>query len=195
MTNIKLIVGLANPGIKYKNTRHNLGGYFINLIAKKNKIFLKPKKEFFGHTNYFEIFENKTFLLIPSTYVNISGKSVLLFSKFYKIKTEEILVAHDELNLKPGIVKIKLGGSNNGHNGLKDIQKHLNNSEFYRLRIGIGHPGEKNKINNFVLGKPNLQEKKLIKYAINESIECLHIFNDINKLINRLHSFKATETQ
>lgn len=188
---IRLIVGLGNPDIKYQNTRHNIGNNFVKLLAKKNKKIFKLKKKFFGFISEFQIFNKKIFLLLPQTYVNNSGQSVLAFVDYYQIKIEEILIVHDELNLPPGVAKIKFGGSNNGHNGLKDIQKKIKTPNFYRLRIGIGHPGKKNEVNNFVLSTPTIYDKNLIKNAMNESINCLYFFDDINKLQNKLHSFKA----
>lgn len=193
-SNIKLIVGLANPGSEYALTRHNVGAWYVKLLAKQYNQPLKEEKKFFGYTARINIAGNNTRLLIPITYMNLSGKSVLALASFYRIKSAEILVAHDELDLMPGTAKIKLGGSSGGHNGLKDVQDRLgNNPNFYRLRIGISHPGDKNKVIKFVLSKPSLQEQKLINNAINEAICCTSIIlnEGVNKAINRLHSFNA----
>ncbi|MGP1945550.1 MAG: aminoacyl-tRNA hydrolase [Arsenophonus sp. ER-QC15-MAG3] len=194
MNYIKLIVGLGNPGSKYMLTRHNVGASYVELLAKKHNKLLKKENKFFGYTTKINLENNDVCLLIPTTYINLSGKSVLTLTNFYQIKPNEILVAHDELDLIPGIAKIKFGGSNNGHNGIKDIQNKLgNNPDFYRLRIGIGHPGDKNKVVRFVLSKPILEEQKLIDKIIIKAIHCTSILFEegINKAINKLHTFKS----
>ncbi|MFP3014603.1 MAG: aminoacyl-tRNA hydrolase [Arsenophonus sp.] len=195
MNNIKLIVGLANPGYKYILTRHNVGSWYVELLAKHYNQLLKEDNKFFGYTTTINLTNNNVHLLIPRTYINLSGKSVLALSNFYSIKMSEILVAHDELDLMAGIVKIKFGGSNSGHNGIKDIQNKLgNNNNFYRLRIGIGRPSNKNKIVEFVLSKPTEDEHKLINNAINLAIYCTPIFlkDGIDKVVNQLHSFNIS---
>lgn len=173
MKNIKLIVGLANPGVKYSLTRHNAGSWYIKLLAKKYRHKLKEKKQFFGYTSQLNIDKNKFHLLVPTTFMNLSGKSVLALANFYRIEINEILVAHDDLDLLPGIIKTKLGGSNGGHNGLKDIQKKFgNNPNFYRLRIGIGHPGDKKKVVQFVLSNPTEIEQEMINKSIEKFLYC-----------------------
>ncbi|MBC8945131.1 MULTISPECIES: aminoacyl-tRNA hydrolase [Xenorhabdus] len=195
MSNIKLIVGLANPGAEYAQTRHNAGAWFVDLLAQRHNQPLKEESKFFGYTARIYMNGQDVRLLVPTTFMNLSGKSVLALASFYRIQPDEILVAHDELDLPPGVAKMKLGGSNGGHNGLKDIQsKFGNNPNFHRLRIGIGHPGDKNKVVGFVLGKPSANEQKLIDDAIAEALSCTDILmNDgMNKAINRLHAFKAS---
>ncbi|MGP1931296.1 MAG: aminoacyl-tRNA hydrolase [Arsenophonus sp. ET-DL12-MAG3] len=195
MNKIKLIVGLANPGFTYTLSRHNIGALYIKLLAKQHNKLLKKENKFFGNTVKIKLANNDVHLLIPTTYINFSGKSVLALSNFYCINPTEILVVHDELDLIPGVAKIKFGGSNNGHNGLKDIQNKLgNNSNFYRLRIGIGHPGDKNKVVDFVLSNPTFNEQKLINNIMLEAIRCtLILFEEgINKAINQLHTFKSS---
>ncbi|PHM73469.1 aminoacyl-tRNA hydrolase [Xenorhabdus kozodoii] len=195
MSNIKLIVGLANPGAEYAQTRHNAGAWFVDLLAQRHNQPLKEESKFFGYTARINIHGQDIRLLVPTTFMNLSGKAVLALAGFYRIQPDEILVAHDELDLPPGIVKMKLGGSNGGHNGLKDIQNKLgNNPHFHRLRIGIGHPGDKNKVVGFVLGKPPASEQKLIDDAIDEALRCTDILikEGMNKAINRLHAFKAS---
>ncbi|MGP1958948.1 MAG: aminoacyl-tRNA hydrolase [Arsenophonus sp. NC-CH8-MAG3] len=195
LNKIKLIVGLANPDSKYMLTRHNAGAWYVKLLAKQCNQLLKKENKFFGYTASINLANNNIRLLIPTTYMNLSGKSVLALASFYSIKPSEILISHDELDLMPGSAKIKLGGNNGGHNGLKDIQNKLgNNPNFYRLRIGIGHPGDKNKVVSFVLNKPTLQEQKLIDDTINEAIRCTPILlnEGVNKAVNQLHTFKAS---
>ncbi|KTL60186.1 peptidyl-tRNA hydrolase [Photorhabdus laumondii subsp. laumondii] len=195
MSNIKLIVGLANPGAEYAQTRHNAGAWYVDLLARSHNQSLKEESKFFGYTARINICGHDIRLLVPTTFMNLSGKSVAALASFYRIQPDEILVAHDELDLPPGVAKMKLGGSHGGHNGLKDIQnKFGNNPNFYRLRIGIGHPGDKNKVVGFVLGKPPASEQQLIDDAIDEARRCTDILmkQDMDKAINRLHSFKAS---
>ncbi|ELX8378798.1 aminoacyl-tRNA hydrolase [Providencia vermicola] len=195
MSKIKLIVGLANPGAEYAQTRHNAGAWYVDQLAERHHQSLKEEAKFFGYTARINLNGHDVRLLVPTTFMNLSGKAVLSMANFYRINPDEILVAHDELDLLPGVAKMKLGGSNGGHNGLKDIQnKFSNNPNFYRLRIGIGHPGDKNKVVGFVLGKPTATEQKLIDEAIDESLRCTDILlsDGMDKAINRLHSFKAT---
>ncbi|MCD1125744.1 aminoacyl-tRNA hydrolase [Jinshanibacter sp. LJY008] len=195
MSSIKLIVGLANPGAEYAQTRHNAGAWFVDLLAERHNQPLKEEARFFGYTARLNIAGDDVRLLVPTTFMNLSGKSVLAMASFFRIAPDEILVAHDELDLPPGVAKLKLGGGNGGHNGLKDIANKLgNNPNFYRLRIGIGHPGDKNRVTGFVLGKPPASEQKMIDEAIDEAVRCTDILikEDITKAMNRLHAFKAT---
>lgn len=195
MGNIKLIVGLANPGAEYADTRHNAGAWYVDLLTRRYNQSLKEESKFFGYTARLVIANQDVRVLVPTTFMNLSGKAVLVMANFYRIEPDEILVAHDELDLPPGIAKLKLGGSNGGHNGLKDIaNKFGNNPNFYRLRIGIGHPGDKNKVTGYVLGKPPVNELKLIDDVIDESVRCTEILikDDMTKAMNRLHAFKGS---
>ena len=194
MSSIKLIVGLANPGAEYAQTRHNAGAWYVDLLARQHNQQLKEECKFFGYTARLSLAGEDVRLLVPTTFMNLSGKAVLAMAQFYRIEPEEILVAHDELDIPPGLAKIKLGGGNGGHNGLKDIQsKFGNNPNFYRLRIGIGHPGDKSKVVGFVLGKPPANEQKLIDDAIDEALRCTELLmkEGLEKTMRRLHSFKA----
>ncbi|QCR35923.1 aminoacyl-tRNA hydrolase [Nissabacter sp. SGAir0207] len=194
MSSIKLIVGLANPGAEYAQTRHNAGAWFVDLLARQHNVSLKEESKFFGHTGRLNLAGQDVRLLVPSTFMNLSGKAVAAMATFYRLNPDEILVAHDELDIPPGVAKIKLGGGNGGHNGLKDIQSKLgNNPNFYRLRIGIGHPGDKNKVVGFVLGKPPTSEQQLIDSAIDESLRCTELLmkEGLEVAMRRLHSFKA----
>lgn len=194
MTTIKLIVGLANPGNEYAATRHNAGAWFVDLLAERYHQSLKNEAKFFGYTARININGHDVRLLVPTTFMNLSGKAVQALATFYQIKPEEILVAHDELDLNPGIAKFKFGGSHGGHNGLKDIASKLgNNLNFYRLRIGIGHPGDKNKVVGYVLNKPSKPEQELIDKAIEESVRSVEILlsDGIESAMNHLHAFKG----
>ncbi|MGY4675969.1 aminoacyl-tRNA hydrolase [Ursidibacter arcticus] len=194
MSQIKLIVGLANPGAKYEETRHNAGEWLINEIARMYNVTLKEETKYFGKVAKINTAQGEVRLLVPTTFMNLSGKAVGALANFYRIKPEEILVAHDELDLPPGIAKIKQGGGHGGHNGLKDIVASLgNNNNFYRVRIGIGHPGHKDLVAGYVLGKPSPTDKPLIDVAVDEASRCVDVlFKDgIVKATNRLNSFKA----
>lgn len=191
---IKLLVGLANPGPEYARTRHNAGAWVIEELARAHHTVLKNEPKFFGLTGRISIQGQELRLLIPTTYMNLSGKAISALAKFYQIQPEEIMVAHDELDLPPGVAKFKQGGSHGGHNGLKDtISKLGNNREFYRLRIGIGHPGHKDKVTGYVLGKAPEKEQECLDAAVDESVRCLDILlkEGLTKAQNRLHTFKA----
>ncbi len=194
MSSIKLIVGLANPGAEYAATRHNAGAWYVDLLCSRHNQSLKEEPKFFGYTARLSLAGEDVRLLVPTTFMNLSGKAVAAMATFYRINPDEILVAHDELDLPPGVAKFKLGGGHGGHNGLKDIISKLgNNPNFHRLRVGIGHPGDKNKVVGFVLGKPPASEQKLIDEAVDEAARCTEIWLKEGKIkaTNRLHAFKA----
>ncbi|OBX08089.1 peptidyl-tRNA hydrolase [Gallibacterium salpingitidis] len=194
MAKIKLIVGLGNPGSKYSDTRHNAGEWLIERLAHRFNLNLKDENKFFGKTAIATIAGQDVRLLVPTTFMNLSGKSVGALATFYRILPEEILVIHDELDLPPGSVKLKLGGGHGGHNGLKDIISQLANSKnFYRLRVGIGHPGDKNLVAAYVLSKPAPQDQQLIDKALDEAESCIEILikDGIDKAMNRLNGFRA----
>ncbi|MGL9735784.1 MAG: aminoacyl-tRNA hydrolase [Symbiopectobacterium sp.] len=193
MSSIKLIVGLANPGAEYSAMRHNAGAWYVEQLAEVYRQSLKEEAKFFGYTARLTLAGHDVRLLMPTTFINLSGKAVAAMATFYRIQPDEILVAHDELDLLPGTAKLKLGGGHGGHNGLKDIMSKLgNNPNFHRLRIGIGHPGDKSKITGFVLGKPPASEQTLIDGTIDEAIRCTEILlkDDMVKAMNRLHAYK-----
>ena len=157
-------------------------------------VTLVADSKYFGLTARAVLHGKDVRLLIPTTYMNLSGKAVGALANFFRITPEEILVAHDELDLPPGVAKFKLGGGHGGHNGLKDIiAKLANDKNFYRLRLGIGHPGDKNQVSGYVLGKAPAKEQELIEAAIDEAVRSTEILfkQDMVKAMNRLHSFKA----
>lgn len=193
MTDIQLIVGLGNPGPEYQHTRHNAGAWFVEGLAKILNCPLKLENKFFGFTGRVSIQGQDVRLLIPTTYMNNSGKSVAALAKFYQIPLESILVAYDELDLPPGVAKFKMGGSAS-QNGIRDIvSKFANDKNFLRLRIGIGHPGDKSRVTGHVLGKAPQNEQQQMDAAIDEAQRCIDILikDDVKKAMNRLHSFKA----
>ncbi|MCZ4337418.1 aminoacyl-tRNA hydrolase [Shewanella colwelliana] len=194
MGNIKLIVGLANPGDKYEQTRHNAGAWYVNELARVCGVSLVPDSKYYGLTARATLYGKDVRLLIPTTFMNLSGKSVGALANFFRIEPEEILVAHDELDMPPGVAKFKLGGGHGGHNGLKDvIAKLANDKGFYRLRIGIGHPGDKSLVSNYVLGKAPQAEQRLIEEVIDEAVRATEVLfkEDMSKAMHRLHSYKA----
>ncbi|MDN3609379.1 aminoacyl-tRNA hydrolase [Vibrio ostreicida] len=191
---IKLLVGLANPGPEYTRTRHNAGAWVVEELARVHGITLKNDAKFYGMTGRIMINGQDLRLLIPTTFMNLSGKAIAAMAKFYQFSPQEIMVAHDELDLPPGIAKFKKGGGHGGHNGLRDTINKLGNSkDFYRLRLGIGHPGHKDKVAGFVLGKAPIKEQELLDAAVDESVRSLDILlkDGLSKAQNRLHTFKA----
>ena len=193
MSEIKLIVGLGNPGDKYADTRHNAGEWLIERLARRFNISLNPESKFFGKTARTLVNGKEVRLLVPTTFMNLSGKAVGALASFYRIKPEEILVIHDELDLPPGTAKLKQGGGHGGHNGLKDIVAQLgNNNNFYRLRIGIGHPGHRDLVAGYVLNKPSPVDRDALEKVLDEATDCIEmIFKDgMVKATNRLNSFK-----
>ncbi len=183
---IKLIVGLGNPGSDYETTRHNAGVWFIQTLCDQNHLTLKTDKKFFGkiakHAN--------CHLLFPTTFMNNSGQAVAVITKFFKITAQEILVVHDELDLPAGTIKIKQGGGHAGHNGIRSIIQHLGTPNFLRLRIGINHPGHKDKVTHYVLSKPNAHEQKTIQSAIIQATNIVPwlLTGDIAKATHELHT-------
>ena len=194
MSQIKLIVGLANPGAEYAQTRHNAGAWYVQELARLCGATLVPDSKYFGLTARVTIDGKDVRLLIPTTFMNLSGKSVGALANFFRITPAEILVAHDELDMEPGVAKFKLGGGHGGHNGLKDIiAKMANDKGFHRLRIGIGHPGDKNRVSGYVLGKAPASEQEKMDAVIDEAVRSTEILfkQDMAKAMNRLHTFKA----
>lgn len=170
---IKLFVGLGNPGPEYEATRHNAGFWWIDALARDLKVTLVPERSYHGLVARTQINGKPIWLLEPQTFMNVSGKSVAALARFFKIEPREILVAHDELDVVPGQAKLKLGGSHAGHNGLRDIHAQLGTADYWRLRLGIGHPGVKSEVVNWVLKKPLKEQREAIDDAI---VRTLHAF-------------------
>ena len=168
---IKLFVGLGNPGPEYEDTRHNAGFWWIDALARELKVTLVPERSYWGLMARTTINGQNVWLLEPQTFMNLSGKSVGALARFFKIAPEEVLVVHDELDFEPGVVKLKQGGSHGGHNGLRDIHAQLGSPNYWRLRVGIGHPGNKGEVANWVLKKPAPDQMKLIEDAIIHSLK------------------------
>jgi PTH1 family peptidyl-tRNA hydrolase len=170
---IKLFIGLGNPGPDYEATRHNAGFWWIDALASDLKISLSLERSYYGLVGSTMIGGQNIWLLEPQTFMNLSGKSVATLARFYKIAPEEILVAHDELDIEPGEAKLKFGGGHAGHNGLRDIHAQLGTDAYWRLRIGIGHPGDRTEVANWVLKKPPLDHRIAIGQTIDRAIKAL----------------------
>jgi PTH1 family peptidyl-tRNA hydrolase len=172
MNSIKLFVGLGNPGTEYVDTRHNAGFWWLDRLAAISGSKFANESRFFGHVGKLKSTheDGDPWLLKPSTFMNASGRSVAALAQFYKIDPENILVIHDELDIPPGQVKLKKGGGHGGHNGLKDIAAHLGTNDFWRMRLGIGHPGDRNEVISFVLHAPSKNEMQLIEQTIDDSV-------------------------
>ena len=175
---IRLIVGLGNPGAEYAQTRHNAGFWFVDEVADRLKVSLAPERSYCGLAARTSVAGRPLWLLMPTTYMNLSGKSVAALARFFKIAPDEILVAHDELDLQPGQVRLKLGGSHAGHNGLKDIHAQLGSGDYWRLRIGIGHPGVKAEVIDYVLKKPSPEHRVEMQKAIEQALTGLDLILD-----------------
>jgi PTH1 family peptidyl-tRNA hydrolase len=196
MTGIRLIVGLGNPGQAYEGTRHNAGAFFIAELARRAGVTLATESKFFGQMARVSLGDSDLRLLTPSTFMNESGKSVAAAANFFRIPSDEILIAHDELDIPPGQARFKQGGGHGGHNGLRDIIPALGGKQdFHRLRIGIGHPGHASKVSGYVLAKPSAGDKQAIDQIIDEAVDALPLLlkGDPVKAMTQLHSIDTTQ--
>ena len=190
-TPVDLIVGLGNPGPKYHLTRHNAGADLLRELANGVNGTWKSESKFFGETCRLTLGDRDIRLLIPSTFMNLSGQAVSAVANFYQIPAQKILIVHDELDLQPGTARFKIGGGHGGHNGLRDIVNKLgNNSDFARLRIGIGHPGQANQVSDYVLKKPSPADQRLIADSIERSLQQLPVAigGEWEKAMTALHT-------
>jgi len=190
MTAIRLIVGLGNPGREYETTRHNVGFRWLDELAGEHKLGFKSEAKFHGLTARGQLHGHEVLLLKPQTFMNVSGRSVGALVQFYKFEPSEMLIVHDELDLPPGVARLKMGGGHGGHNGLKDIIAHLGSKDFWRLRIGIGHPGDRAEVSNYVLKDPRPEERELMEEAMKkaQTIAKLVIEGKIEAAMLKLHS-------
>jgi peptidyl-tRNA hydrolase, PTH1 family len=170
---IKLFVGLGNPGSEYEATRHNVGFWWVDALARDLKVNLAMDKGYHGLVARTVLHGQTVWLLEPQTYMNLSGKSVAALARFFKIAPEEILVIHDELDVVPGQAKLKFGGSHAGHNGLRDIHAQLGTGDYWRLRLGIGHPGVKAEVINWVLKKPSPEQRSAIEECVDRTLKAV----------------------
>ena len=190
MSEIRLIVGLGNPGAEHESTRHNAGFWWLDEFAHEHSFTFRAENKFHGLLARGQMHGQEVLLLKPQTFMNHSGRAVVALALYYKILPNEILVVHDELDLPPGSAKLKLGGGHGGHNGLKDIIAHLGTKDFWRLRIGIGHPGERSEVSNFVLKPARKEEQVLIDEAMQRAQEVapLIVPGKLEAAMLKLHS-------
>jgi PTH1 family peptidyl-tRNA hydrolase len=188
---MRMVVGLGNPGREYEATRHNAGFWWVENLADAQRVSLRAESRYHGRVGKLAAGDHDCFLLLPQTYMNDSGRSVAALASFYKIAPADILVVHDELDLPPGAARLKKGGGVAGHNGLKDISRHLG-ADFWRLRLGIGHPGDRAQVANYVLHPPRQEETKLISDAVERSLELWPLIaaGQMEKAMHRLHTEK-----
>jgi PTH1 family peptidyl-tRNA hydrolase len=187
---IRLVVGLGNPGPEYEATRHNAGFWLLDAVARKLGVLLQPQRAYFGLAGRANTAAGTVWLLQPMTYMNLSGKSVAALARFFKIAPQEILVAHDELDLMPGQAKVKLGGGHAGHNGLKDIHAQLGSADYWRLRLGIGHPGVKAEVIDYVLRRPPAEQRQSIEQTIERSVDVIDLLlaTDMERAMMKIHA-------
>ena len=188
----KLFVGLGNPGPEYEATRHNAGAWWLDALSRDLKVSIVPDRSYHGLMARTTINGQAIWLLQPQTFMNLSGKSVAALARFFKISPGEILVAHDELDVLPGLVKLKFGGSHAGHNGLRDIHAQLGSADYWRLRLGIGHPGDKADVTHWVLKKPSPEQRVLIEEAMDRSLKAVPamLAGDMEKATMIAHTSK-----
>lgn len=187
---IKLFVGLGNPGPEYEATRHNAGFWFIDALARQLKVNMAVEKSYWGLMGRTSIDGQNVWLLEPLTFMNASGKSVGALARFFKIAPEEILVAHDELDIAPGHAKLKKGGGHAGHNGLRDIHAQLGSPDYWRLRLGVGHPGDRAEVINWVLKKPSQDDRIAIEQSMDRSLKAVPalLAGDMEKATVLIHT-------
>lgn len=187
---IRCVVGLGNPGSKYEQTRHNAGFWFVDRLADRHAALLRGENKFSGEVVRINALQGDCWLLKPTTFMNHSGRSVAALCNFYKIEPQELLVAYDELDLEPGVVRLKTGGGHGGHNGMRDICSALGSRDFHRLRIGIGHPGHKEAVVGHVLSRPGKAEQQAIDNGLDEAMRVWDtvMAGDLQKAMNALHS-------
>lgn len=188
-TGIQLIVGLGNPGSDYEHTRHNAGAWFVSELAYSSHINLRQETKFHGLHSLARLDDHEYHVFIPTTYMNHSGRAVKALSSFYKIPSQAILIAHDELDLPVGDIRLKYGGGAGGHNGLTDVINQLNTKQFHRLRIGIGRPSHSAEVVDYVLKKPRKDERVHIDRALEDANRIVPLLLDglYQKAMNELH--------
>ena len=190
MEGLRLIVGLGNPGPEHARTRHNAGFRFVDALAERGGARFGIESKLFGETAKVDIAGRPVWLLRPATFMNLSGKSVVAALRYWKIEPEQALLVHDELDLPPGVARLKFDGGHGGQNGLRDTIRLLGHGRFHRLRIGIGHPGHKDRVVSWVLGRPGSDDDILINRAIDDAIGVLPLAvqGDFSEAMKRLHT-------
>lgn len=190
MAGLRLIVGLGNPGAEHLRTRHNAGFWFVDALAQREGVRFGLESKLFGETCKVEIAGQPVWLLKPATFMNLSGKSVAAALRYWKIEPEDMLVVHDELDLPPGTARLKFDGGHGGQNGLRDISRLLGHGKYHRLRVGIGHPGHKDRVTSWVLGRPGQDDEAAILHSIADADDVLPLAvkGDFNEAMKRLHT-------
>ncbi|OGT59882.1 MAG: aminoacyl-tRNA hydrolase [Gammaproteobacteria bacterium RIFCSPHIGHO2_12_FULL_45_12] len=193
---IQLIVGLANPGQEYTHTRHNAGAWLVENIARSERMTLRPDGKFHGLHCLARLNHQACHLLIPTTFINLSGQAVQACANYLKIPPQQILIVHDDIDLPAGTIKLKFDGGDGGHNGLKDIIRHLNTKKFYRLRIGVGRPGKGKDVVDYVLHPPSKSDRQQIDDAMIPALNALPLLlqGEINKAMQTLHTEPPSTT-
>jgi len=194
MSGIRILVGLGNPGRDYERTRHNAGFWLVERFAVRESVALRNDAKYQAYIGRHA--PSGAWILLPQTYMNLSGKSVMFLAGFFKVAPGEILVAHDELDLAPGAAKLKQGGGVAGHNGLKDIAARLGSTDFWRLRLGIGHPGDRNLVSDYVLGKPSPDDRAAIDASIDRALDVISLClgGDMQGAMLKLHTKDKNKT-
>ncbi len=187
---IRLIVGLGNPGADYVDTRHNAGFWLVDLLASELGLGFRFEKRYKAEECKFKAEGKDIYLLKPQAFMNRSGQAVASLARYYKITPEQILVLHDELDLPAGTNRIKQAGGHGGHNGLRDIVNHLGSRDFFRIRVGIGHPGDSNEVINYVLHKPSVADLDAIEAANRDTLAAMPLVIEgrIDKAMQALHT-------
>ncbi|OQX12339.1 MAG: aminoacyl-tRNA hydrolase [Thiothrix lacustris] len=189
MGTIRLIAGLGNPGSQYDKTRHNAGFWFVDELARRYSGKFAVEKRFSGEVCKLQVGSATVWLIKPMTFMNRSGLAVKQLASFYQIPVEQILVAHDELDIAPGDVRLKQAGGHGGHNGLRDCHAHLS-ADYWRLRLGVGHPGDRNKVVDYVLSRPSSDDEIVILRAIDKAADQIELIlaGEMQKAMNALHT-------
>jgi peptidyl-tRNA hydrolase, PTH1 family len=195
MDGLRLIVGLGNPGAEHLGTRHNAGFWFVDALAELERARFGAESRLRGETAKISVNGEAVWLLKPSTFMNRSGISVTSALRYWKIEPEQMLVAHDDLDLPPGAARLKFDGGHGGQNGLRDIFAHLGHGRFHRLRLGIGHPGDRDQVTNWVLGRPGRVDETAMRDAVARSLNVLPLAagGDFNEAMKRLHTAPARD--
>lgn len=190
MEGLRLIVGLGNPGPEHARTRHNAGFRFVDALAAREGGRFGLESKLFGETAKIELAGRSLWLLKPATFMNLSGKSVAAALRYWKIEPEQALLAHDELDLPPGVARLKFDGGHGGQNGLRDTMRLLGHGRFHRLRIGIGHPGHKDRVTPWVLGRASVADDASIDRAIDDALDVLPLAvqGSVADAMTRLHT-------
>lgn len=186
---MQLVVGLGNPGKEYAETRHNAGFWLVNQWVDENRGLFRREPKFHGELTAVSVASGRVWAFKPEIFMNLSGQAVSAVMGYYGISAEYVLVVHDELDLPPGVARIKKGGGHGGHNGLRSLVQHLGTTEFWRLRLGIGHPGHKSAVVNHVLGRPTSEDRAAIEQAIQASMALMSglIQGQVESAMNQLH--------